>query len=132
MNTVPIEISTEQLLQAVERLPADELAAFTERVNALRARRQAARLSEDETALLLQINRASLEPAQQVRFYELVAKRQAETISAAELQELIQLTDLSEQHAVERLQALGNLARLRGTTVPALMDSLGIRPPTYG
>jgi hypothetical protein len=132
MSTIPIEISTEQLLQAVERLPADELAAFTERVNALHARRQVPRLSEDETTLLLQINRASLEPAQQTRFDKLVAKRQAETITTAELQELIQLTDLSEQRDVERLQALGSLARIRGITVPALMDALGIRPPAYG
>lgn len=132
MSTIPIEISTEQLLQAVERLPPDELAAFTVRVNALRARRQTPRLSEDETTLLLQINRASLAPAQQTRFDELVAKRQAETIAAAELQELIQLTDLSEQRDVERLQAIGTLARLRGITIPALMDALGIRPPAYG
>lgn len=132
MSTIPIEISTEQLLQAVERLPADELAAFAARVSALRARREAPRLSEDETTLLLQINRAGLEPEQQVRFDELVVKRQAEMIATAELQELISLTDLSEQRDVERLQALSDLARLRGSTVPAVMDALGIRSPAYG
>jgi hypothetical protein len=132
MSTIPIEISTEQLLQAVERLPADELDAFAARINLLRARRSAPRLSADETTLLLHINSAGLAPEQQARFDTLVAKRQAETISAAELQELIQLTDLSEQRNVERLQALGDLARLRGTTIPALMDALGIRPPAYG
>jgi hypothetical protein len=132
MSTIPIEISTEQLLQAVERLPADELDAFAARISLLRARRTAPRLSEDETTLLLQINRAGLAPEQQARWDALVVKRQAETISAAELQELIQLTDLSEQRDVERLQALGNLARLRGITIPALMDALGIRPPAYG
>ena len=132
MSTIPIEISTEQLLQAVERLPADELDAFAARINLLRARREPPRLSEEETALLLQINRAALDPAQQARFDALVAKRQAETIAAAELQELVELTELSEQRDVERLQALAELARLRGTTVPVLMDSLGIRPPAYG
>jgi hypothetical protein len=132
MSTIPIEISTEQLLQAVERLPADELDAFAARINLLRARREPPRLSEEETALLLQINHAGLDPEQQARFDALVAKRQAETIAAAELQELVELTELSEQRDVERLQALADLARLRGTTVPALMDSLGIRPPAYG
>jgi hypothetical protein len=131
MSTIPIEISTEQLLQAVERLPADELDAFAARISLLRARRSVPRLSADETALLLQINSAGLEPAQQVRFDALVSKRHAETIATAELQELIQLTDLSEQRNVERLQALGELARLRGTTISALMDTLGIRPPAY-
>lgn len=132
MSTIPIEISTEQLLQAVERLPAHELDAFAARVNALRTRREMWRLSEDETELLLQINRATLEPAQQARFDELVAKRQGETITPAELQELIQLTDRIEQRDAERLASLGDLARLRGTTVPALMDTLGIKRPTYG
>jgi hypothetical protein len=131
MSTIPIEISTEQLLQAVERLPADELAAFAARVNLLRARRDAPWLSEDETTLLLKINRAGLEPTHQARFNELVTKRQTETIAATELQELIELTNLSEQRDVERLQALGSLARLRGITVPELMDALGIRPPAY-
>lgn len=125
-------ITFEQLLQAVEHLSAEELKAFAARVNALRARQEAPRLSEDETTLLLRINRASLEPGSQARFDALVAKRQDETISAAELQELIELTELAEQHDAERLAALTDLARLRGTTIPALMSTLGINPPTYG
>jgi len=132
MSTIPIEISTEQLLQAVERLPASELDAFVSKVNALRARRAAPRLSSDETALLLQINRGRLEPEEQARFDALVTRRQDATISPEELQELIQMTDAIEQRDVERLKALRDLARLRSTTVPALMDALGIRTPAYG
>lgn len=132
MTTIPIEISTEQLLRAVERLPPDELNAFVARVNALRAQREAPRLSQDETSLLLVINRPGLEPEVQSRFDTLVAKRQAETISPEELQELIRLTNASEQRDGERLQALLSLARLRNTTVPALMDALGIRAPNNG
>jgi uncharacterized protein YkwD len=132
MSTIPIEVSTEQLLQAVERLPASELDAFVARVNALRARQKAPHLSESETTLLLAINRASRAPDQQARFDELVAKRQGETISPAELDELIALTEAAEQRDVERLQALSDLAQLRGTTVPMLMDALGIKAPAYG
>lgn len=129
MSTIPIEISTEQLLQAVERLPANELDAFVARVNALRARQGSPRLSQDETTLLLAINRSPLLPEQQARFDALVSKRQDVTISSEELHELIQLTDVIEQRDVERLEALRDLARLRGTTVPALMDALGIKAP---
>lgn len=132
MSTIPIEISTEQLLHAVERLPANELDAFVAQVNALRAHRVAPHLTQDETTLLLQINRAPLDPPRQARFNELVAKRQSETITSAELQELIQLTDTIERCDVERLEALRDLAHLRNTTVPALMDALGIKAPTYG
>ena len=39
MTTIPIEVSTEQLLRAVEQLPAQELDAFVAQVIALRAQR---------------------------------------------------------------------------------------------
>jgi len=131
MSTIPIEISTEQLLRAVERLPADELDTFVAQVVALRTRRAHGRLGADETTLLLTINAARPEPAQQARFDALVAKRQAETITPAELQELIEVTDAIELRDAERLEALQELAQLRRTTVRALMDALGIRAPTY-
>jgi hypothetical protein len=82
--------------------------------------------------LLLTINAARLEPAQQARFDELVAKRQAETITPTELQELIEMTDAIELRDAEQLEAMQALARLRHTTARALMDSLGIRAPAYG
>ena len=132
MATIPIEVqvSTEQLLRAVERLPPQELAAFVDQVLALRAQREAPHLSQSETALLLQINQG-LPAALQRRFDELVAKRQAETITPDELQELIAITDPIEQRDAQRLAALIELAQLRQTTVPELMDSLGIKPPEY-
>lgn len=88
--------------------------------------------AEDETALLLTVNAAHLEPAQQARFDALVAKRQAETITPTELQELIEKTDAIELRGTERLRALQGLAQLRHTTVHALMDSPGIRAPADG
>ena len=80
MSTIPIEISTELLLRAIERLPADELGAFVSQIVALRARRERSHLSQEETSLMLQINQARLEPQQQARFNALVAKRQEETL----------------------------------------------------
>jgi hypothetical protein len=132
MTTISIEaqVSTDQLLRAVERLPAQELATFVAQVVALRAQREAPHLSQSETRLLLQVNQGL--PAQtQRRFDELVAKRQAETISSEEIQELIQITDQVEQRDAQRLAALVELARLRGTTLDALMATLGIAPSGY-
>jgi len=56
MTTIPIEaqVSTEQLLRAVEQLPPQELAAFVAQVVALRAQREAPHLGQPETTLLLQ------------------------------------------------------------------------------
>jgi hypothetical protein len=132
MTTIPIEaeVSTEQLLRAVTRLPPQEFAAFVSELLALRAQRQEPRLSQAETALLLQINEGISAETQQ-RFDELVAKRQAETITPEELAELIQLTDQSEQRDAQRVAALEALAQLRRMTLADLMDSLGLSPPPY-
>jgi len=96
MTTIPIEVSTEQLIRAVERMPQHELETFVAQIVALRAQRTAPHLSQDETALLLQIN-GVISPDVQRRFNDLVAKRQMETISPAELTELIRITDVIEQ-----------------------------------
>lgn len=130
MTTIPIEVSTEQLLRAVERLPAQDLEAFVAQVIALRAQRNAPHLTQEETALLRQIN-ASLAPELQRRFDELVAKRQAETIAPDELNELIKITEQIEHHDAERVAALNDLAHLRQITTPTLMNLLGIQAPTY-
>ena len=130
MTTIPIEVSTEQLLRAVERLPPQELEAFVAQVIALRAQRNVPHLTQEETVLLRHIN-APLAPDLQRRFNELVAKRQAETITPDELHELIGITDQIEQHDAQRLAALNDLARLRQMTTPALMDILGIQAPSY-
>jgi hypothetical protein len=133
MTTIPIEaqVSTEQLLHAVEQLPPQEFAAFLDQLLALRAQRRAPHLSQPETALLLRINRG-LDPSIQRRFNELAAKRQDETISPAELDELIRLTVAIEQRDADRLAALDALAGLRGVPLGALMAGLGIQPPPYG
>jgi hypothetical protein len=133
MSTIPIEanISTEQLLRAVEHLPRRELDAFVTQVLRLRARRESGSLNKVESDLLLQINAGWPAHVQQ-RHDELVAKREQETIAAEELQELIALTDEAEQRNVERLQALSALAALRSTTIPHLMTSLGLSAHAHG
>ncbi len=132
MVTIPIEaeVSTEQLLRAVAQLPPQEFTAFVTHLLALRAQRAEPHLSQVETVLLLQINESSAADTRR-RFAELVAKRQAETISPKELAELIGLTDEIERRDVQRLAALEALAHLRRTPLVDLMDSLGISTPTY-
>ena len=114
----------------MEQLPQHELETFVAQIVALRAQRTAPYLSQDETALLLQIN-AGISPELQRRFNELVAQRELETISPAALTELIQITDEIEQRDAQRLAALIELAQHRQTIVPVLMDELGIRPPAH-
>jgi hypothetical protein len=126
---VEAQISLEELLKAVEQLPPDELAPFVDRVLALRARQSAPRLGSDESVLLQRINRGP-SPAAQQRYEELVVKRQAETLTAEEHEELIILSDEREVITADRVAALADLARMRHVSLSALVESLGLKPST--
>ncbi len=132
MATIPIEaeVSSEQLLRAVAQLPSQDFAMFVNSLLTLRAQREEPRLSQSETALLLQINRG-ISADMQRRFDELVTKRQARTVTPEELAELVGITNQIEQQDVQRVVALDELARLRGMSLADLVESLGIRPPTH-
>ena len=130
MSTIQIQTSVEQLLDAVAQLPPDELASLTEKIVALRATHAAPHIGQSETDLLLEINR-DIPTETRHRYKELIAKRQAETLTSAEYAELISLSNQVEQREAERVAALADLARLRHTSLPELMKDLGIQAPAY-
>lgn len=101
-----------QLLRAVEQMSWHELDAFVAQVLVLRAQREASTLSDDESALLLRINRAVPEILQQ-RYNELIAVREAEQLTDQQYAELLDLTTEIEQREADRVAALAELARLR-------------------
>ena len=90
----------------------------------------APRLSKAETALFLKINRV-LPAAQQHRYEELKTKRDEETLTPTEHAELLQLVEEHQQLWADRLQAVIELAKLRGLTPPAVFKQLGIHPSHY-
>ncbi len=50
-------------------------------------------------------------------------------MTAEEYAELLRLTEEVERHQVAHVQALSDLAQLRRTTLPKLMQDLGIQAP---
>jgi len=84
-----------------------------------------ARLSHEESELLQQIN-TSLSSIEWERYRVLLAKREAEALNAREQEELIALSDQIEAANARRMKAVAELARLRRTAVPALMETLGL------
>lgn len=127
MNLPPLR---ENIMQAAERLPVNELAHLVQDLLSLQARRQAPVLPTSEAELLLQINQG-LTAEQQVRYEQLIEKRLAETLTSVEHQELMQLNQMIEQLNVARIKNLISLAQLRQTTLPQLMAELGIAEPHY-
>jgi hypothetical protein len=132
MSVVRVEaqLPTDELLKAVGQLSQPELEQFVFQVIALRARRKAPSLSRAESELLLKINRGA-PPDAQNRYGELIAKRRAETLTPDEHNELLRLTEQMEAMQARRIEYLAKLARLRHTTLTALMKDLGIRKPAY-
>lgn len=127
MPTVQIEaqLSFDKLLEAASQLSLPDLERFSEQVLTLQARRKAPSLSKTEADLLLKINQG-LPVEVRRRYATLMEKRQAETLSEDEYQELLNLTDQVEMKQAERIEALGQLAQLRGEPVQKMMKSLEI------
>ena len=126
--TSQIEIDIDEVLKSVAQLESDDLEQVVNKLIALQAQRRAASLSPAETDLLQQINQG-LPSTLRTRYEGLNAKLHEETITPAEHEELLQLSDQIEQADAERLRHLIALAQLRQVSVDTLMDQLGIRRP---
>lgn len=123
-------VSPEALLQEVSQFSDAALDHFFDQVLRLRAERRAPHLSEQETELLLKIN-TPLPESTWKRYTKLYAKMRADSISKTEYAELLELIDVVEMDNAERIGRLIELANLRGTTLEALMQSLGIGPRSH-
>ncbi|KAB8314501.1 STAS/SEC14 domain-containing protein [Tolypothrix campylonemoides VB511288] len=122
---VEVQLSSEELLKAVEQLNLSELEQFVSQVLVLQAQRKATRLPQAEAELLIKINQGI--PSNIQRDYEeLIAKREDEIFTDDEHQKLLQLTEKIEQMQAQRIENLAELARLRGISLTALMENLGI------
>lgn len=133
MPTIQVEaqVSSSELLRAVEQLNSAELERFVLQVIALKAGRSPPQLARTEAELLAIINQPVPAGLGQ-RYAELLSKRNAETLTAPEHAELLRLSDQVEKLEANRVEALVELACLRKTSLPALMKDLNIRVPTDG
>jgi hypothetical protein len=87
-------------------------------------------LPRAEAELLQRINKG-LPEATWERYRALKTKRDAETLTDAEHAELIRLVNEVEGWNVRRLEAVAELAKLRGVPFPDLFQQLGLGPPVH-
>ncbi|MBW4576098.1 MAG: STAS/SEC14 domain-containing protein [Aphanothece sp. CMT-3BRIN-NPC111] len=132
MSTVKVEVqlSSEELLKAVEQLSQQDLEQFVSQVIALQTQRRVNNLPQPEAELLLKINRGISSDIEK-HYGELIAKRQAETLTSEEHSELLHLTEQIEKLQAQLIEDLAELARFRKTSITALMKDLGIQIPVY-
>jgi hypothetical protein len=84
--------------------------------------------SDNGEAALLETINIGLPPATWEHYHNLIAKRQAETLTPEEHSQLINISAQLETLNVQRIQALIQLAARRNQPLPDLMESLGINP----
>ncbi len=89
------------------------------------------RLSKEEADLLQVINQ-SLPDIDYEQYHALIVKRQAETLTLDEQEELTTFSDRLEIANVARMQAVADLANLRQITLDSLMVELDLKPLVYG
>jgi hypothetical protein len=130
MTTPSSPLSTEQIISAVSHLSLPELERVFDHMLALQAARKAAHLSAAESALLARVNQG-FPAALRERLVCLRAKREDESITDADYEELTRLTDQAEELHADRMAALVELAKCRGMSLAALMDQLGIHFPEH-
>ncbi|MEP0856313.1 STAS/SEC14 domain-containing protein [Trichocoleus sp. DQ-U1] len=118
------------MLKAVEQLSLPELEKFVSQVLLLQGQRKANSLPQAEAELLIKINQ-SISSDIQTYYDELIAKRQAETLTPTEYSELLRLTEQIEKLQAQRIEYLAELARFRKISLTALMEDLGIQMPAY-
>lgn len=126
---LPPDLEARLLRQAASAgMDAGEFVVSTLASRLEQPKRPHAASSDAEAELLLAINQGLSEEMWQ-RYRALDSRRQAETLSTEEQAELAQLSDRIEEDHACRMERMAQLAALRGTSLPALMEQMGIHPP---
>jgi hypothetical protein len=121
-------MSVDELLRAVDDLSEPDLENLLNRTLFVRARRRGPIATPEESTLLREINRGI--PAELSDRYAILAdKRDDETLTEAEYQELLNIAEQIEAFGVKRLEALVKLSDQRQVPLLQLMADLGIQTP---
>lgn len=120
-----------EVVDAARRLDNQELDQVVQQLNRLRAQRHGAAGSPAERSLLDQIQKA-LDPEVDQRYRALLGKRDALRLTDEEHAELLELTTEVEEFDARRVEAMAELAALRGVSLRDLYEQFGSPLPPYG
>ena len=119
--------ATLHILEEAKELPVRELDRLIASLAALRAHKIATPISEREEELLEDISTV-VPLTLRNRWIALLEAQQERDLSEQERTQLIFLADAVEAKEAERAELLAELARLRGVSIFALVEQLGLRP----
>jgi hypothetical protein len=126
-----IEITGQDLLDAVKQMAPDEFDAFIKQALSQRPQPKTSTLSPRESKLIARINQG-LPDELSKRCAQLQRRRKKKPLTDDERQELVELTNEAESRDADRAAALLELAKLRRVPLRTLMKQMGIEPaPVY-
>ncbi|MDB6006422.1 MAG: hypothetical protein JWR15_3409 [Prosthecobacter sp.] len=128
MSLTATHLTPALILRELGKLNVADIEGVLHKLQMLAATKKGA-LKADEARLLEAIN-ATLPTDQRTTYRRLSTKRKNGSLTPAEHRELLQLSDLVETLHARRVQSLVRLAALRKTTVPQLMERLGLESLT--
>lgn len=118
-----LEVTKEDLLNAVAELSDEEFEQFLKDAENLRKR-----IAE----LIKKVKAIDLSPEEQKIYGKLLKKFRAENISSEEHKKLTNLTDKLEEIGAKRLEWLYEISEIRQQPVKEVMKELNIKPKNYG
>jgi len=121
------QLPFEQLIQTIEQLDSSELEQLIAQTIKVKTKRKILSLPNDQSLLLQQITQCIPDQLQD-RYNFLISKRQDNTITDQEYQELINLGEHIEAIDVKRLENLTELAKLRQTSLNELIQEFQLQP----
>jgi hypothetical protein len=119
------KISFEDLFNGVKALKNQDFEQFVEKIMQLKAQRQTEFLPKNETELLTKINK-TLATEVLERYQILQYKKNIETLTNIEFEELAKIVEQKEQLNAERIKHLGELATIRGKSLREVMQELDL------
>ena len=126
MSVHRVEITTENLLNAVAQMPEREYEKFIQKANKLRKKNLTDKKSRKESDLILKIN--TIFPTdKRERYNELYARFRENSLNETEHQELLQLNEEFEILNAKRIKYVGELAKLRHQTLEEVIADLQIK-----
>lgn len=120
-------MSINDLIRGVRALNPSELEVFMKQLQNLKSEATRENLSEKEEELLNNINKP-FNKKKNLRLNYLIARRDAETLTKAEHQELLDLYEDFEKYELKRLNFLAKLAELRKQTLHEVVEFFNIKP----
>ena len=121
--SVQLEVTTENLLNAVAQMPDGEFDRFVEKARRIRQSEKTKNqsISPAEADLLHKIN-TIFAPEKRCEYNELYARFRDEDLKEGEYEKLLELNDEFEMLNVKRIEFIAELAKLRGQTLDQVMD----------